>query len=75
VAEVLASLSGQLTAMYAPDGRHSVLNVNRNKSEPGAERHYFSWEDVPSAEGSQRTEPASDRPNPVRLAREAGVHE
>jgi len=42
VDEVLASLSGQLMAMYAPDGRHSVLNVNRNKSEPGAKRRYFS---------------------------------
>lgn len=68
--EVLASLSGQLTAMYAPDGRHSVLNVNRNKSEPGAKRHYFSWEDIPSSGGSQRTERAYGRPNPVRLARE-----
>jgi len=40
------------------------------KRRAGEKRHYFSWEDVPSAEGAQPARRTCGRQNPVRLARE-----
>lgn len=48
-----------------------VLKVDCNKKRGSSEkRHYFSWDNMPSAERPQRSEPTCPRPDPVRLARE-----